>query len=247
MGKTVSNWFMSAGICIAAFSSPVFASTTSDSKVDSKQEESAKTEQQSLTLELKDKLKAIATLSGNFEQILSDKNGKVLQSSTGTFALNHPGQFRWETEEPFPQLLVCNGQTLWLWDPDLEQVTIRQLADQQDQLPVRILSGDLSVINDFFTVRALETPSKTKKGKAESKKSSNKAVKEFLLEARLKQQLHSIELRFTKDNLQSMRVLDGTGNHTQFVFSGTTKKPKPNKDFEFIPPPESDIFYDNKK
>ncbi|WP_421862892.1 outer membrane lipoprotein chaperone LolA [Motiliproteus sp.] len=95
----------------------------------------------------------IDSLSARFEQLVLDGGGTRLQQSQGEMVLARPGKFRWRTDEPFPQLLVSDGETLWMYDEDLEQVT-RQAVDQQlSNTPALLLSGDLATLQDSFQIQ----------------------------------------------------------------------------------------------
>ncbi len=97
-------------------------------------------------------LSQLSSLSATFEQLVLDGSGNRLQQVNGEMVLARPGKFYWRTEEPFPQLLVSDGQTLWLYDEDLEQVT-RQSVDQKlSNTPALLLSGNLDGLEDTFEV-----------------------------------------------------------------------------------------------
>ena len=65
------------------------------------------------------------SMRAHFEQTIVDRNGKLTQTSNGTFEFARPGRFRWVYLKPDPQTIVSDGQTLWLYDPELNQVTRR--------------------------------------------------------------------------------------------------------------------------
>jgi len=92
------------------------------------------------------------TLTGRFSQLSLDASGTQLQETSGELALKRPGQFRWHTDEPMEQLLVSNGEKVWLYDPDLQQVTIQQLDQRLTHTPALLLSGDVSTISENFEV-----------------------------------------------------------------------------------------------
>ncbi len=98
-------------------------------------------------------LLGMTSFQADFEQMVLDSSGTRLQESQGQVALQRPGQFRWETQEPFPQLLVSNGRTLWLYDEDLEQVTEKPLDERIGHTPALLLSGDLTALEESFRVR----------------------------------------------------------------------------------------------
>src|SRR5688572_1086221 len=67
------------------------------------------------------------TATARFEQQVVDRNGKVVERASGTFAFARPGKFRWTYEKPHKQLLVGDGAKLWIHDPDLNQVTVKRI------------------------------------------------------------------------------------------------------------------------
>lgn len=97
-------------------------------------------------------LNPIQSLSADFQQLILDHSGTRLQSSNGRVELMKPGFFRWETLEPFPQLIVSNGETLWLYDQDLEQVTQQKVDQRISHTPALLLSGDMSQLQANFSV-----------------------------------------------------------------------------------------------
>jgi len=86
---------------------------------------------------------------GEFRQKVLRSDGGVAESSSGDFAFSRPGRFRWEVRRPYEQLLVADGQKLYFYDKDLNQVTVRQLADSLASTPAAILFGDSALERDF--------------------------------------------------------------------------------------------------
>src|SRR5690606_31953249 len=82
------------------------------------------------------------------------RDGRVVESSRGRFVFERPGRFRWEVVEPFEQLLVADGEQLYFYDKDLNQVTVRSLRDALASTPAAILFGS-SELGDGFTLRVL--------------------------------------------------------------------------------------------
>lgn len=99
---------------------------------------------------------ASRTLSGQFEQVLFDAGDTVQERATGTFWLQRPGQFRWEYRSPYPQTLLSDGERLWLYDPDLAQVTVRPLAEALASAPAALLTGQGLVAQAFAVERLRE-------------------------------------------------------------------------------------------
>lgn len=97
----------------------------------------------------------VETLSADFEQIERDETGSELQSSRGHLWLQRPGRFRWEVREPFAQLVVADGETLWNYDPDLAQATRRPAREALSGTPAELLAEGTG-IRGRFEVEAAE-------------------------------------------------------------------------------------------
>ncbi len=81
------------------------------------------------------------TAKGRFAQMVLDKNLKMLQQSTGTMQFSRPGKFRWEYDKPYEQTIVGDGERLWVYDKDLNQVTERKLDRALGASPAALLAG----------------------------------------------------------------------------------------------------------
>lgn len=103
-------------------------------------------------------LDGMATLSAQFEQTVTNRFGDVLQVATGRMHLKRPMRLRWELDEPYPQLVVTNGEVLTVYDPDLEQVTVQPLAEALSGSPAVFLTGTVADLRRNFTVVAAEAP-----------------------------------------------------------------------------------------
>ena len=79
-------------------------------------------------------------LQATFEQVTRDRDGYVIDRATGVFSFNAPNQFRWAYAEPFEEVIVGDGSLLWHYDPNLEQVTVREQPKAADS-PVLVLTN----------------------------------------------------------------------------------------------------------
>ena len=70
-------------------------------------------------------LATLSTLTADFVQVVQDKQGQVTERAAGTLSISRPNRFRWDYQQPYVQTIVADGKKLWLYDPDLEQVTVR--------------------------------------------------------------------------------------------------------------------------
>ncbi|WP_405220240.1 outer membrane lipoprotein chaperone LolA [Lentisalinibacter sediminis] len=91
----------------------------------------------------------IDTIRGEFRQVLFDTRGEAVERSAGEFAILKPGRFRWEYTEPYEQLIVADGENIWLYDADFEQVTVREQTDSLSQSPAMLLGGDAGALEAF--------------------------------------------------------------------------------------------------
>lgn len=98
-------------------------------------------------------LSNMQNMRGDFSQTVVNRNGKT-QTSSGTFAIQRPGKFRWNYHKPYEQLIVADGKEIWLFDPDLEQVTVKSMDKALDASPAALLSGD-NQIGKRYTLKPL--------------------------------------------------------------------------------------------
>ncbi|GAB3486318.1 outer membrane lipoprotein chaperone LolA [Azotobacter salinestris] len=145
------------------------------------------------------------TLTARFSQLTLDGSGTQLQETSGEMALKRPGLFRWHTDAPQEQLLVSNGKTVWLYDPDLEQVTIRSLDQRLTHTPALLLSGDISKIGENFEITHKEAG----------------GVVDFILKPKAKDTLFdNLRLSFREGVVNDMQLIDGVGQRTNILFFG---------------------------
>jgi len=82
----------------------------------------------------------VNTLQGSFSQQVFSKKNKLIQNSTGQIYLNRPGKFRWVYQTPEPQVIVSDGKNVWIYDEDLEQVTIKPMSSAISSAPIALLT-----------------------------------------------------------------------------------------------------------
>ncbi|NWB56905.1 outer membrane lipoprotein chaperone LolA [Pseudomonas sp. F8002] len=177
---------------------------------------------------LKNLLDKSQTLTARFSQLTLDAGGTQLQETAGEMAVQRPGLFYWHTEGKAEQTIVSDGQKVTLWDPDLEQATIKKLDPRLNQTPALLLSGDVSKINDSFDIT--------------SKHTSN--VIEFTLKPKSKDTLFdTLSLSFGNGVINNMRLVDSVGQRTDILFSGVkANQPVPASKFKFDIPKGADVI-----
>ena len=94
-------------------------------------------------------LATLSTLTADFVQVVQDKQGQVTERAAGTLSISRPNRFRWDYQQPYVQTIVADGKKLWLYDPDLEQVTVRSLEQGLGATPAMLLSGSGKVGDAF--------------------------------------------------------------------------------------------------
>ncbi|WXL27612.1 outer membrane lipoprotein chaperone LolA [Ectopseudomonas mendocina] len=168
------------------------------------------------------------TLTARFSQLSLDAGGTQLQETSGELILKRPGLFRWHTDQPMEQLLVSNGEKVWLYDPDLQQVTIQSLDQRLTHTPALLLSGDVSKIRENFEIT--------------HKEGGN--VVDFILKPKAKDSLFdSLRLSFRNDVLNDMQLIDSIGQRTNILFMGVKmNEPQDNAQFTFEIPAGADVI-----
>lgn len=172
--------------------------------------------------------KDVKGLSARFEQRVYDPNGGLNETSVGSVQLQAPRQFRWEYEKPFPQLLVADGDHIWIYDPDMEQVTVRQqsLEEQNSPLAMLIDPGEL------------ERQFKVSEG------GKGQGLHWLLLVPKKPEDapFDRARLGFGPKGLVKMELFDGLGQRTVMGFSTWTRNPAfaPGT-FAFKPPAGVDV------
>jgi len=94
-------------------------------------------------------LRSTQTASADFEQQVFDREKKLVQRSRGSFTLQRPGRFRWSYAQPYAQLIVGDGKRVWIYDEDLNQVTVRAMASALGSTPAALLAGAADVERAF--------------------------------------------------------------------------------------------------
>lgn len=194
----------------------------------------------SATKQLIDLLTPITVLEGRFDQQLTDAEGEARQLSQGEFTVKRPGKFRWHTSPPYEQLLISNQATLWLYDPDLEQVTVRPYDQRLQQTPAILLSGEANKIGNHFRIEKISLPA------ADKPESSPVSIEAFALYPKLADNLfEKLTMSFRAGKPQEIAIYDSLGQKTAITFHELhINKAVEDSLFEFVPPAGTDILVD---
>jgi outer membrane lipoprotein carrier protein len=180
--------------------------------------------------QLKAFLKNTKSLTADFKQVLINEAGNPTQTSYGVFYLQKPGKFRWDYLKPFQQQIVSTLGKVWFYDADLEQVTVKKLDESVGSTPALLLSGDLS-LEDNFTM--------------EQQGVDGNLMWIKLLPKNKESSFKYVLIGLNNESLGGMELSDNFGQLTRIYFSNVILNP-PLKTtlFEFKAPKGADVFSD---
>jgi outer membrane lipoprotein carrier protein len=107
-------------------------------------------------VQLQNFLDALDTLTAEFSQEVVNRDEVLVEAASGVVALQKPGRFRWDYRTPFERVIVADGERVWLYEADLDQVTVRLLDEGLGETPAALLTGAVDVL-DRFEFRGSET------------------------------------------------------------------------------------------
>lgn len=168
------------------------------------------------------------TVKARFAQMVLDKNLKPLQQAQGVMQFSRPGKFRWDYLKPYEQTIVGDGTRLWIYDKDLNQVTVRKLDLALGASPAALLAGSNDLERDY--------------------KLTNMGVEKGLdwLEALPKNRdsmFERVRMGFGKSGLEAMELRDQFGQVTVITFADVERNPRLGADvFRFTPPKGADVI-----
>lgn len=175
-------------------------------------------------------LQKTRTIQAGFKQELHDNHGFLMQESSGRFSLQRPGKFLWDYVQPYEQKIISNGVKIWIYDSELEQVSVKKydqiltgapvlLLDKQKPLDEEFTISDLGKQGEYFWVRL-------------DPKSADNDFKQ-------------IKIAMAGEHLHTMKLIDNFDQTTTLVFSNLKTNLNLARDlFEFVPPSGTDIVGD---
>lgn len=178
--------------------------------------------------ELRAFLAQTTTARARFAQMILDKNMKMLQQATGTMQFSRPGKFRWEYDKPYEQVIVGDGTRLWIYDKDLNQVTVRRLDRALGASPAALLAGSNEIERDFV-LASLGSQEGLDWVEAVPRTRDNA--------------FERIRLGFGKSGLEAMELRDTFGQITVIKFSTIERNARiAPEQFRFTPPKGADVI-----
>ena len=173
-------------------------------------------------------LDQVHSLRADFQQSLYDEEDHKLDDASGKVYIARPGRFRWDYTEPYLQEIVGDGEKVWIYDSELEQVTVRPLGDALGDTPVMLLSS-VEPVENSFEVRAVDGPDGYQWAE--------------LTPLGEQVSFTAIRLGFDGDTLRVMELSDAFGQLTRLRFTDVERNPELEPGlFQFTPPEGADVF-----
>jgi len=177
---------------------------------------------------LNDFFTKVTTMQADFVQEIRDDKGKLSQKSNGKVSLHRPGRFRWQYTHPDKHLIVADGGSVWIYDEDLDQVTVKSMKKTLASAPVGLLLNKQPV-NKQFQVQAM--------------KSNGRLDWFHLIPHKKDSDFVSMDVGIDNTGIQEMVLQDKFGQETSIHMSGVRIDPKiDDQQFKFTPPAGADII-----
>jgi len=178
--------------------------------------------------QLKNFLKKSLQFKAAFSQSLFDESGAELQFSAGIFSLHKPGRFVWDYEEPYHQVIMSNGKKIWMYDSELEQVTIKPVDRSLSKTSMVLLFNKTDIEKDFNILK-LDIVNGISWLELTSKSSDS--------------EFNNIQIGLKDNLIRSLKMIDGFGQTTVIKFRDITTSPNFKKQhFEFSIPKNADVI-----
>lgn len=174
-------------------------------------------------------LASLNTLTADFSQVVRNRDDQILDRASGTLSLSRPNRFRWDYQKPYLQTIVADGKRLWLYDSDLEQVTVRALEQGLGSTPAMLLSG-AGRVGDAFEAVAVQRQGDWSWCRLKPKQEGS--------------DFEQVSLAFDRrGELAAMELRDKLGQSTVIEFGALRRNPPVDQRlFRFEPPPGADVI-----
>lgn len=172
----------------------------------------------------------VSEFQAMFTQTVVDSEGNIIEQADGEFLLSRPGKFRWDYATPYPQQIVADGQRIWFYDEDLEQITVKSQDETLADTPAGLLSGK-SMPEDAYNITAVEKGDDLQWVALTPKDAESN--------------FQRVQLGFDETGLQQMLMTDAFDQQTNLQFTEVKINPSLAADrFNFIPPAGVDVVGD---
>lgn len=186
--------------------------------------------------QLEQLLQQTSSYRARVEQLLVDQDGRELQEASARLIMRKPSHFYWEVTSPYEEVMVTDGEVIWRYEPDLEQVVIQEFDAELDRTPLMLLNGNAAAIADTFDVSRVGTVESVDTGELE--------IKRFVLRPRQPDSLFErMAVTFRGAELVEMQVEDSLGQQTSLSFHDIERNIQvPDERFRFTPPEGVEII-----
>lgn len=175
------------------------------------------------------------SMQADFEQIITNSKGKLVERSMGTLIFSRPDKFILDYTSPIEQKYISNSKTLWIYDVELEQVNIRSLDEGMGDSPALLLSSNTNIYKFYDVADAVSSSS-------EQRQSDNYQWVQ-LVSKQKDTTFERVLLAFKDHELMKMKMFDNFGQVTELMFSNIQlNKPFANRQFNFVPPQGVDVI-----
>ncbi|MCB5191816.1 outer membrane lipoprotein chaperone LolA [Methylobacillus arboreus] len=177
---------------------------------------------------LKAFFQSTSAMRAHFHQEVTDAQGNKVQEVQGNMQLQRPGKFRWDYDKPYVQQIVGDGEKVWLYDPELNQVTVRMMSKAIGSSPASLLAGAQDAERNFTLTTVAHSNDGLEWVQAVPKAEESGFDK--------------VLLGFKGDVLQKMELHDSFGHTTSIQFSKFERNPSlANNNFKFVVPAGADV------
>lgn len=173
-------------------------------------------------------LKQLHTLQAKFRQVVKSQDNQILQRSSGKVVIKRPNHFKWHIQKPQPQTIITDGQNLWIYQPDLKQVTQRRLQKNIGQIPLLLLTEQKVDLQKNFQVQ-------------------NVGQNAFKLSPKKQASFAYLRLQFADQKPKQMTIVMKSGQQTQVQLNQIKfNQAVHNKQFQFQAPQDVQIINMNR-
>ncbi len=176
---------------------------------------------------LREFVRDVKTGRASFTQTVTSADGAKKRSSSGSFEFARPNRFRFHYAKPFEQLIVSDGQKVWIYDADLNQVTVRQLTQALGATPAALLAG--ASLEQEFELAAQPSQDGIDWVQATPRQKDGA--------------FQSMRIGFRGKELAAVEILDSFGQRSVLQFSQyAANVALPEQSFRFVPPAGADVI-----
>ena len=178
--------------------------------------------------QLRGYLAAIGDLRADFKQEVIGPEQQIVEQASGSVVLSKPGRFRWDYREPYERVIVADGERVWLYEADLEQVTIRRMSTGLGDTPAALLTGDEKALEHFKLIKSWSVDDLQWLQLSPISPEADFSI---------------VDLGFANGELQQIEFVDRLGQRTRLTLSRIDRSPQlADNEFHFEIPDGVDVI-----